>query len=419
MTKGRPYHVRFAVRADRPVTISASVGQAHAPWQSLRFGADRSTSGPIGGRSRSASRPRHDDADARLTFHLGSAAATVELADVSLHAGGAAGLLAAGEDLGTVPVGGSGRRRRPAARRLAHVPGQTEELLHRHAGLPARRTLGRPLPRHRHDRLRPARHLRPAQTWTSSTPTPTGSTRPSPARPGAPPTGRSRTRPWWTTRPTPRCGSLAATRVAGKPFTVTEYQHPAPNDWAAECIPEISTLRRDAGLGRGVPVRLQPQRRLRQGPDRQLLRHRGEPDEDAADADRRAAVSGRGGAGGNGPADRPHVRHHAGTGSMAGANGTDMGGVPPVGRCELGPLDASWTGGRRSRSRGRRWATADQPVRPTSRTVGRRPWTSRLVGPAPDSTLSIGEATAVVHGRLRCRRRRGSPIHRLGRGRAG
>jgi hypothetical protein len=35
--------------------------------------------------------------------------------------------------------------------------------------------------------------------------------------------------------------SLGATRVAGKPFTVTEYQHPAPNDWQAECIPFIAT----------------------------------------------------------------------------------------------------------------------------------------------------------------------------------
>jgi hypothetical protein len=36
--------------------------------------------------------------------------------------------------------------------------------------------------------------------------------------------------------------ALAGTRVAGKPFTVTEYQHPAPNDWQAECIPMIATF---------------------------------------------------------------------------------------------------------------------------------------------------------------------------------
>lgn len=32
---------------------------------------------------------------------------------------------------------------------------------------------------------------------------------------------------------------LAATRVHGKPFTVTEYNHAAPNDWQAECVPMI------------------------------------------------------------------------------------------------------------------------------------------------------------------------------------
>ncbi len=34
--------------------------------------------------------------------------------------------------------------------------------------------------------------------------------------------------------------ALAATRVAGKPFTVTEYNHAAPNEWQAECIPALA-----------------------------------------------------------------------------------------------------------------------------------------------------------------------------------
>jgi hypothetical protein len=35
--------------------------------------------------------------------------------------------------------------------------------------------------------------------------------------------------------------SLAATRVAGKPFTVTEYNHAAPNEWQAECVPMLAS----------------------------------------------------------------------------------------------------------------------------------------------------------------------------------
>jgi hypothetical protein len=36
--------------------------------------------------------------------------------------------------------------------------------------------------------------------------------------------------------------ALAATKVAGKPFTVTEYQHSAPNEWQAECAPMIAAF---------------------------------------------------------------------------------------------------------------------------------------------------------------------------------
>jgi hypothetical protein len=36
--------------------------------------------------------------------------------------------------------------------------------------------------------------------------------------------------------------NLAGTRVAGKPFTVTEYNHAAPNEWQAECVPMVATV---------------------------------------------------------------------------------------------------------------------------------------------------------------------------------
>ena len=35
---------------------------------------------------------------------------------------------------------------------------------------------------------------------------------------------------------------LAASRLAGKPFTVSEYNHPAPNDYQAECVPMITAF---------------------------------------------------------------------------------------------------------------------------------------------------------------------------------
>jgi hypothetical protein len=54
----------------------------------------------------------------------------------------------------------------------------------------------------------------------------------------------------WEIRNTPMTDSsstaalwgLAASRVAGKPFTVTEYNHAAPNEYQAECIPMIASF---------------------------------------------------------------------------------------------------------------------------------------------------------------------------------
>jgi hypothetical protein len=61
-------------------------------------------------------------------------------------------------------------------------------------------------------------------------------------------------RPWdpadWLIRNTPmtrdRFGGtlkgLARYRLAGKPFTVSEYNHPAPNDYQAECVPMLAAF---------------------------------------------------------------------------------------------------------------------------------------------------------------------------------
>ena len=37
-------------------------------------------------------------------------------------------------------------------------------------------------------------------------------------------------------------GELAQYRIAGKPYTVSEYMHPAPNDFQAECVPMIAAF---------------------------------------------------------------------------------------------------------------------------------------------------------------------------------
>ena len=39
-----------------------------------------------------------------------------------------------------------------------------------------------------------------------------------------------------------RCPAWPAQRLAGKPYTVSEYNHPAPNDYQAECVPMIASF---------------------------------------------------------------------------------------------------------------------------------------------------------------------------------
>ncbi len=235
--KGQSYRVRFTVRSDRPATVTASVGQAHAPWQVAASRTVHVT--PAWQTVTFGVTAPADDANARLSFAVGGAAVTVELADVDLHAGGPAGL-AADEDLGTV---------RPAAddaRGPRHDDWytfleQTEETyytamrdyLHKELGVrcPVTGTIGfGPLGTYAQ---RDMDYVDAHAYWQH------------PTFPG---------KPWdpadWTIPNTPMVDdpahatlwSLAATRVAGKPFTVTEYQHPAPSDWAAECVPEIASF---------------------------------------------------------------------------------------------------------------------------------------------------------------------------------
>jgi hypothetical protein len=76
-------------------------------------------------------------------------------------------------------------------------------------------------------------------------------------------------RPWdmkdWTVRnvalvnsPGGTLAGLAVRRVAGMPFTVSEYNHPAPLEYSGEGFPMI--LRGLPGLGRDLLLRLLPQR---------------------------------------------------------------------------------------------------------------------------------------------------------------
>ena len=239
LTKGRAYHVRFAARAEGATSVGVTVGQGHDPWgplglyRSVRLTSDWQT--VSFGFTATA-----DDANARLSFALGGGTGTVDVADVDLHAGGAPPGLAKAEDLGTVathvedgpPARSADWVRFLADTEAAYYDGMRDHL-HHDLGVrcPVTGTIGfGPMG----TEVQSHQDFVDAHAYWQHPEFPR--------------------KPWdpadWTIANTPMVDqpakatlwSLAATRVAGKPFTVTEYQHPAPSDWQAECIPEIATF---------------------------------------------------------------------------------------------------------------------------------------------------------------------------------
>ena len=239
--KGQFYTVSFRAKTEGPKQVTVSVGQAHEPWQNLglsatvRLGAEEREFryGFVAGA---------DDDNARVSFAVGWQAGRIELGHLALQTGGQVGFDATTEDAaaGTVEAyrpGGSWT----VARRSDWYDflQQTDEryfvdfkdYLHDElkVAAPVTGTIG----------------LGPLGTLTQSKMdfVDAHAYWDHPQFPG---------RAWsasdWRIRNLPMvdnpAGSplwgLAATHVAGKPFTVTEYNHSAPNEWQAECVPLIA-----------------------------------------------------------------------------------------------------------------------------------------------------------------------------------
>jgi hypothetical protein len=238
LKEGQYYTVSFRARADEPREIGYGVGQDHEPWSGLGlWGSAKLTKawqtvrvGFVAGAT---------DANARLSFSFGGNAASVELADVVLAAGGREGL---GKDesieAATVALFGGAevevramdRMRFLAETEKAYFDGMrtfikkdlgskalvTGTIVFGPCGLYAQGDMDY-VDAHaywQHPSF-PGRPWDPAN-WTvqqvAMVDKPEGSTLP----------------------------ELSACRLEGKPFTVSEYNHPAPNDYQAECVPMLS-----------------------------------------------------------------------------------------------------------------------------------------------------------------------------------
>ncbi len=240
LRKGAPYTLGFFLRSDAERSVGVNCMMAHDPWQrlglseSLRVGTEWQ-------RYRFTFRADQSDRNARITF-TGLKPGRYELAGVSLRPGGIEGL-APGERLeeDSVPVLPARRsvRTKAAQRDFVDFLWDTERdywwgmyrFLKNELGLKSL-VSGTQLsysPVHIQAGLD---YIDAHSYWNH------------PSFPG---------RPWdprnWTVRnvalvnsPGGTLGGLAVRRVSDMPFTVSEYNHPAPNEYAAEGLPMLAAF---------------------------------------------------------------------------------------------------------------------------------------------------------------------------------
>ncbi len=237
----RPYTFTFRARSDTPRRLSVSAMQAHAPWKSL-WTSDFNVGTPWT-TYKFAFRPSETDKNARVGLsNLATMPGLVEFTGFSLKPGGILGL-EQGETLGkiaVVPKGDYSRR----------SPGAQRDWVRFLWDLEDQYWTG--MARYLKDDLKVKAPLVGTQMGWSPAPIQakldvidSHSYWQHPHFPG---------RSWdmnnWTVGNLPMTGrsdggtlpGLALSRVAGKPFICTEYNHSAPNSYASETVPVIASF---------------------------------------------------------------------------------------------------------------------------------------------------------------------------------
>ncbi len=237
---GQYYSLQFQARADQDRSIQYTASQTHEPWKQLGLnGSARLTNQWQtfrGGFTASDS-----DDQARLSFSVGGSKIAVEFKDITLCPGGREGLLKPETlEAGNVVLFGAGQteaRQQDTYRFLA----ETEKAFWDGMYAYIKKDLGckamvtgtivfGPLGLYGQSDMD---FVDSHAYWQH------------PHFPGRPWDGAN-----WTVEQSamidhPAGATLfrmACERLAGKPFTVTEYCHPAPNDFQAECVPEMAAF---------------------------------------------------------------------------------------------------------------------------------------------------------------------------------
>jgi hypothetical protein len=238
--KGRYYTVRFTAAAEAPRPLVCSVGQAHESWQNLGL-SRQVTLLPEWKTYRLGFTATGEDDNARVSFTLGGADATIYLSAVELFTGGQQGLIE-GEDPARDNVALFAGQESPVRQRDRMVfLAETEKSYFDEMRRYIKKDLGckalvtgtivfGPLGQYGQSDMD---FVDGHSYWQH------------PHFPG---------KPWdmgnWIVRQKSLVDNrksstlhrLAAERLAGKPFTVTEYNHPAPNDYQVECMPMLAAF---------------------------------------------------------------------------------------------------------------------------------------------------------------------------------
>ncbi len=240
LEKGKYYTVTFAAAASAPRAIGCSVSQAHDPWANMGLSRRPELTSDWSeftcGFVASA-----DESDARLSFAVGGSDADVYLANVRFRPGGILGL-AEGESLidSTVKVFGTNESMPRSVDRMiflaetekAYFDGMRNHIKRnlRSRALVTGTIVFGPLGLYVQSDMD---YIDAHAYWQHP---------------------RFPRKPWdrsdWLIDQKPMTDfpeqatlfRLAAERLSGKPFTVSEYNHPAPLDSQAECVPLIASF---------------------------------------------------------------------------------------------------------------------------------------------------------------------------------
>ncbi len=240
LKQGQYYTLLFSARSDRPRTLHCTVGQAHDPWQDL--GLTRSVALASSWQTyRLGFVAAANDTDARVSFSFGDDETPFVLRQAELRPGGQVGLQPKESwDANSIEVYADNESERRVLDRHIFLA-QTEKAFFDQmrgfirsdldcGALVTGSIVFSPLSLYAQSDMD---YVDAHAYWQH------------PRFPG---------RPWdpenWTIEQQPMVNhpqeatlfKLAARRLAGKPFTVSEYNHPAPLDTQSACVPMIASF---------------------------------------------------------------------------------------------------------------------------------------------------------------------------------